>query len=71
MPTMLVMDTDILVYLRAELEGARGQWPQISRETGVPYFTITNLAQGKVDDPRLSTVQPLIDYFRAKANAAT
>ncbi len=58
-------EENMLVYVRGRLEGERGRWPAISKTTGVPYFTITNLVQGKVDDPRLSTIQPLIDYFRA------
>lgn len=68
MPIVLPMginsDENLLEYLKSKLEASRGQWPAISKATGVPYFTITNLAQGKVEDPRLSTVQPLIDYFR-------
>tara|TARA_R110000868_G_scaffold142759_12_gene360247 strand:- start:722 stop:931 length:210 start_codon:yes stop_codon:yes gene_type:complete len=63
-------EENMLVYVRGRLENARGTWPAISKHTGVPYFTITNLVQGKVDDPRLSTIQPLIDYFRAQDQAA-
>lgn len=63
------MDTDILEFLKAELEAARGTWPEIAKATGVPYFTITNLIQGKVEDPRLSTVQPLVDYFQSLPKA--
>jgi predicted transcriptional regulator len=62
-------EENMLVYVRGRLESARGTWPTISKTTGVPYFTITNLVQGKVDDPRLSTIQPLIDYFRAQDQA--
>lgn len=57
-------DENLLDYLKNKLEASRGQWPAISKATGVPYFTITNLVQGKVEDPRLSTIQRLIDYFR-------
>lgn len=61
-------DENLLDYLKAKLEASRGQWPAISKATGVPYFTITNLAQGKVEDPRLSTAQRLIDYFREESS---
>ena len=64
------LDEKLLDYVRNQLESARGRWPAISKATGVPYFTITNLVQGKVEDPRLSTIQPLIDYFREAERAA-
>lgn len=74
MPKVAVMSThcdeNLLEYLKSKLDASRGQWPAISKATGVPYFTITNLVQGKVEDPRLSTVQRLIDYFREAERAA-
>jgi predicted transcriptional regulator len=63
-------DANLLEYVRAKLEGSRGNWPAISEATGVPYFTITNLVQGKVEDPRVSTIQKLIDYFREQERGA-
>jgi hypothetical protein len=63
------MEIPMLDYVKQHLEAARGEWPHISRETGVPYFTITNIVQGKVEDPRVGTVQKLADYFREKAAA--
>lgn len=59
------MDEPILNYLKTRLGESRGTWPQISKDTGVPYSTITNIAQGKVADPRISSLQPILDYFRA------
>lgn len=59
-------DEKLLEFVKKELDSARGKWPEIAKVTGVPYFTITNLVQGKVEDPRISTMQPLIDYFRAR-----
>lgn len=56
----------ILDYVKRRLQESRGDWPQISIETGVPYFTITNVAQGKSEDPRISTIQKLFDYFQAR-----
>lgn len=60
-----VMDQPILDYVKEQLEQRRGDWPLISKTTGVPYFTITNIVQGKVEDPRISTIQKLYDYFRS------
>lgn len=64
------MDTPMLDYVKEHLEAARGEWPRISEETGVPYFTITNIVQGKVEDPRVSTVQKLLTYFQSKEATA-
>jgi len=41
----------------------RGDWPTVARESGVPYTTLTHIAQGHSRDPRISTVQALHDYF--------
>lgn len=53
----------ILAFVHRKLEESRGQWAQVSRTSGVPYHTLTKIAQGQVDDPRISTVQRLVDYF--------
>lgn len=60
------VEEPILAYVKRRLEAARGKWPQIAEDTGVPYFTITNIVQGKSVDPRVSSLQPLVDYFRAR-----
>lgn len=60
------MNEPILDFVKRRLEASRGDWPKISAATGVPYFTITNVAQGKVADPRIGTLQPLVDYFRTQ-----
>lgn len=64
------MAEPILDYVKGCLEAHRGEWPEISRQTEVPYFTITNIVQGKVEDPRISTVQKLFDYFQSLEAAA-
>ncbi len=53
----------ILALVRRRLEESRGKWPVISKETGVPYFTIANIVSGKSADPRIGSIQPLLDYF--------
>lgn len=53
----------ILTFVRRKLEESRGSWVEVSRVSGVPYHTLTKIAQGQVDDPRISTVQRLVDYF--------
>jgi predicted transcriptional regulator len=53
----------ILSFVRRRLDEVRGHWVEVSRESGVPYHTLTKIAQGQVPDPRISTVQRLVDYF--------
>lgn len=42
---------------------------QIAAESGVPFSTVTKIAQGTVSDPSVHTVQKLFDYFVAKGLA--
>ena len=60
----------MLGFVKRRLEESRGYWPLIAEATGVPYFTITNIAQGKSEDPRISSVQKLVDYFVARDRKA-
>jgi predicted transcriptional regulator len=63
------MHPDLLQYVLDQLESRKGQWPAIAEETGVPYDTITKIAQGQIEDPKVSKVQRLANYFREKAAA--
>lgn len=38
----------------------------IARESGVPFGTLSKIAQGLVKDPGVHTVQRLADYFAGK-----
>lgn len=42
---------------------------QIATESGVPFSTVTKIAQGTVSDPSVHTVQKLYDYFVSKGLA--
>lgn len=48
------------------LNQAKGDWPKVAEESGVPYQTITKIGGRIVTDPRISTVQTLFDYFAAQ-----
>jgi len=64
MPHDSRMDEPILKFLQRRLNESKGDWPKIAETTGVPYGTVVNIAQGKSTNPTLSSVQPLIDYYR-------
>lgn len=57
----------ILIFVRRRLEEVRGSWVEVSRASGVPYHTLTKIAQGQVEDPRISTVQALVDHFNGQS----
>ncbi|MFM0192403.1 hypothetical protein PQQ65_04875 [Paraburkholderia strydomiana] len=61
MPQENMLDT-----VMRKLDETRGTWPEISVSSGVPYQTLTKIACGIVRDPRISTVQALLDYFASR-----
>lgn len=44
---------------KAELE-------RVAKGSGVPYHTLLKIASGETEDPRTSTVNRLVVYFRAR-----
>lgn len=65
MPQEKMLDT-----VMRKLDETRGTWPEISVSSGVPYQTLTKIACGIVRDPRISTVQALLDYFSTRSEQA-
>lgn len=61
------MESSTVDLVKARLERLRGQWQRVANESGVPYKTIKNLMQGKVADPRNSTIERLRNYLRREA----
>ncbi len=56
----------ILTFVRRRLDESRGEWVEISRVSGVPYHTLTKIAQGATPNPRIETVQRLVDHFNGQ-----
>jgi hypothetical protein len=52
-------------YLRRRLAGCVGMHNQISSESGVPQSTVNRIYLEADGSPRLSSVQPLLDWFEA------
>lgn len=57
------MNDPLLEQIKRRLEAVKGQWPEISDKTGIPYFTIRNIVNGKSGNPTIGSLQPLMDYF--------
>lgn len=52
--------------IRRLLNERKGSWPEIARDSGVPYFTITKIASGASENPRIKTCDALNLYFDRK-----
>lgn len=57
------MEPTSQAVVKARLSRLKGQWKRIADESGVPYKTIKNLMQGRVTDPRSSTIERLHNYL--------
>lgn len=56
----------IVEYLRRQLRAAGpGRWEAIGASCNVGAALLRKLAYGDRDNPRVLTVQPLLDYFGA------
>lgn len=53
----------MLQFVLVSLDRARGRWAHVSKESGVPYHTLTKIAQRRSANPRIDTVQRLHVYF--------
>ncbi|KWZ42798.1 hypothetical protein WS72_07945 [Burkholderia savannae] len=51
----------ILAAVLRQLDAAKGDWPAIAKQSGVPYQTLAKIGGRVVSDPRVSTVQALLD----------
>lgn len=51
-------------YVKRNLAATRGRWPDVSKGSGVPISTLRKIAQGQIEDPAVSKVQALSDYFK-------
>jgi len=65
------MDTQTNLYdfVMAHLRSRQIPQKQVARESGVPFSTVTKIAQGSVKEPSVHTVQRLFDYFKSKEAA--
>lgn len=63
------MTDSLLDYVLAHLRDRRGQWGQISKDTGIAMSTLQNIESGRIKDPRLRKIETLARYFRARTAA--
>lgn len=53
----------IYEFVVAEFRAKRVPQRVVAADTGVPFSTLTKIAQGSVKDPSVHTIQVLFDYF--------
>lgn len=57
-------------YVVSQLQAAKGRWPKVAEETGVPRKTIEKIATRYIADPGITHMETLARYFREKAERA-
>jgi predicted transcriptional regulator len=55
-----------LLRMRELLAARKGSWPDIAVTSGVPYSTLSKIAQGFIDNPRIETVDKLMSVLQAE-----
>jgi len=58
------MGTSELDFVLRQLQERKGGWPQIEKDTGMPYSWLSKLARGLIDDPGVKKIEKLARYFR-------
>jgi predicted transcriptional regulator len=54
------------VLQRLPAKNEKDELELVARGSGVPYNTLIKLANGATEDPRVSTVNRLVIYYRAR-----
>lgn len=52
-------------YVLKHLEAAKGRWTEVADGSGVSKRTLEKIARGEIEDPGVSHVQKLADYFHS------
>jgi predicted transcriptional regulator len=63
--TIRTMVGSSLEQVRTRLAEHKGRWPFIACEAGVPYPTLSKIAQGTTKNPRVQTVERLHKYLNS------
>ena len=59
------MDTKTPMYdfVMAQLRSRRVPQRKVALDSGVPFSTLTKIAQGQIKEPSVHSIQKLADYF--------
>lgn len=65
------MDTNHNIYdfVMTHLRSKRVPQRKVAAEAGVPFSTLTKIAQGQIKEPSVHSIQKLADYFAREESA--
>jgi hypothetical protein len=61
----------LVTVVKTELLARKGEWPRISRETGISYWWLIKFAQGRIPNPGVLVLEKLQKHFNANEQAAS
>lgn len=63
------MEQTSMDFIRARLPQDKQQLERIAEGANVPFHTLRKIAYGETNNPRISTVESLLRYFRQQGIA--
>lgn len=60
------MDTPIYDAVMAHLRAKRVPQREVASGSGVPFSTLSKIAQGRIKDPSVHNIQRLYDFFNKR-----
>lgn len=58
------MEYPLYSAVLAQLDKTRGDWPSVSRGSGVPLPTVRKIGQRVATNPRICTIEQLAAFFK-------
>lgn len=53
-------------FVLTRLQESKGTWPEVATRTGLSVRTIRKIATGEIEDPGVSHIEKLANYFKAR-----
>jgi transcriptional regulator with XRE-family HTH domain len=63
------MAESIYQYVMGKLEDCKGKWPQVAIGSGVSIRTLSKIARREIEDPGVSHIEKLAQYFKQQEAA--
>ena len=60
------MEQSLHDYVLRKLADAKGRWADVADGSGVSRRTLEKIARKEIEDPGVSHIQKLADYFRSE-----
>lgn len=61
------MPESLYDFVMTQLQSHKGHWPEVAKGSGVAISTVKKIARREVQDPGVSYIEKLANYFRQKA----